>query len=195
MLVGEIVKVGSALVDIKRLQTGAEALSNAAHAVADAGPATSTTPTCPHAGAGTYRGGAVLTTPAVRKIAKENNISDLKAVAEKYATGPKGRLLKDVRKKCLVFAMMIPRNKELASCTVLSLYVSVVYCCCMVVAVVLIVWMDRMCVGLFVRVEICLYLLLLRHPRLRRWSVVLQMMRSLVEWNHPQPLKCVVFNG
>ena len=85
---GAIVKVGESLVDIKTKATGAPKLSTAEHEPHLSVP--HATPPCA-ATAPVVSSGKVLTTPAVRKIAKENNV-DLTQVT---GTGPKGRILKE----------------------------------------------------------------------------------------------------
>jgi 2-oxoisovalerate dehydrogenase E2 component (dihydrolipoyl transacylase) len=99
---GDIVNVGSALVDIDTQDAGAlaAAASQPAPAAAAAptpAPAPAAAP-CPLAAAPAAAAptvvnsdGKVLTTPAVRKIGRENNV-DLTLVA---GTGPKGRILKE----------------------------------------------------------------------------------------------------
>lgn len=87
--VGETVKVGSSLMDIAVASSGASTSA----------PAKSAAPSAPAAAAGAThaaplthaRADKVLTTPAVRRIAKENNV-DLRMVP---GTGPKGRVLKE----------------------------------------------------------------------------------------------------
>lgn len=88
--VGNIVKVGTALVDIQPLQTSpATIMANATPGETpltvppSSLPAVSNTPK--------IFGAPVLTTPAVRKIAKEHSI-DLNRIE---GTGPKGRVLKE----------------------------------------------------------------------------------------------------
>lgn len=87
---GSIVKVGDALVDIKTAaSSNAPKLSTADHSPnLSIPPAPADTTTSPVSASPSRK---VLTTPAVRKIAKENNI-DLSRVP---GTGPKGRILKE----------------------------------------------------------------------------------------------------
>ncbi|CAE7554814.1 Dbt [Symbiodinium microadriaticum] len=87
---GGIVKVGEALVDIQ--QEGGEGLAVMAGGgvLPPIPPAVATQ----EADSGTFEGagtGKVLTTPAVRKIAKENKVD----LGEVTGTGPKGRILKE----------------------------------------------------------------------------------------------------
>lgn len=83
--VGDIVNVGSALVDIETDATAPASASREA-------PSPCTTGPDPMLARGSVQSnGKVLTTPAVRKIAKENQV-DLNLV---IGTGPKGRVLKE----------------------------------------------------------------------------------------------------
>jgi len=89
--VGDVVKVGTALVDIRPLQ---DSNSTSTHTTPKSSTPTPTTPTTTlHSNTQPVKvsSGPVLTTPAVRKIAKENSI-DLHRL---QGTGPKGRILKE----------------------------------------------------------------------------------------------------
>lgn len=86
---GSIVKVGEALVDIETEEVGTgtqNIATETSHQLPEAAPGGEAPMTSSPAG-----GAKVLTTPAVRKIAKENNI-DLSTL---HGSGPKGRILKE----------------------------------------------------------------------------------------------------
>lgn len=88
--VGGIVKVGSSLLDM--IQSGAAAAA-AAPASSHSAPQASSSASAAHSNhhASSSSSSKVQTTPAVRRIAKENNV-DLSQVR---ATGPKGRITKE----------------------------------------------------------------------------------------------------
>ncbi len=94
---GQIAKVGSALVDIE-VAGKSSTVGNVSAAPAVVPPAAAHSQqksSHTSASSSTETRGAVLTTPSVRKIAKENSISLSALVGGKYANGPKGRILKE----------------------------------------------------------------------------------------------------
>lgn len=89
---GDIVNVGSALVDIDTPDVANSPGEAPSPVAAAAGPTPTTdAPVAPRVESSQAVNGKVMTTPAVRKIAKENDV-DLAAV---IGTGPKGRILKE----------------------------------------------------------------------------------------------------
>lgn len=94
--VGQIVKVGAALVDIE-VKGAAPASAPGGAAPAARPPTSATIDTSSNSDGAQSRptGGPVLTTPSVRKIAKENNVALHTLPGLGYATGPKGRILKE----------------------------------------------------------------------------------------------------
>lgn len=90
---GDVVKVGSTLIDIRTEGKAAAPTATAtANTAAPTANSHSHTPAVSFSRqAGVPVAGKILTTPAVRKIAKENNL-DLNIVP---GTGPKGRILKE----------------------------------------------------------------------------------------------------
>jgi pyruvate/2-oxoglutarate dehydrogenase complex dihydrolipoamide acyltransferase (E2) component len=87
---GDIVKVGASLVEIAVQGLVGTPASAASAAASTAKPAAASTATTAPVGDHSRANAAVLTTPAVRKIAKENGIR----LADIVGTGPKSRILK-----------------------------------------------------------------------------------------------------
>ena len=91
---GSIIKVGDALVDIETEEIaapGQKLATETSHQLPPTAPSDVCSGGSSSGGGGQSEARKVLTTPAVRKIAKENNI-DLSTL---FGSGPKGRILKE----------------------------------------------------------------------------------------------------